>query len=273
MKSSTRDNAEGKVMAWRFPMTIRMIALVTLSIFFVATVVGCGTSSGTNDDAEGGGGIAFLPDENAFTGTVGDEWRPTSDKSVACPWLPQVPPGDWTNTVNCGPASLLMAISSLTGSPASPGKQDIIDLITWMDENVDSYGGVGTNYNGSITTTEMLTSVANNHFSFEARRMVHGTLEDLYDQLVAGRPVIVATYTQGTNNAPSDVMVSGGAGHFMLLVGMSGTHVFLHDPGRSAATNGKNRNYTIESFLKNWQGHAGVVFGPLSPENVGGVSP
>ena len=55
-----------------------------------------------------------------------------------------------------------------------------------MDENISSYDGVGTNYNGSDTNTEMLTLVANDHFGLDAERLNGGKLEDLYDQTLTG---------------------------------------------------------------------------------------
>lgn len=225
------------------------------------------TDADAGTDAEGGGGASFDGDT---VGGEDDGWRPSSETRLTCPWLPQVPPGDWgtadpadPHTLNCGPTSLIMA-SACMNDGGTPGSDDIVSLITWMDDNISSYGGVGVNNNGSATTSDQIVSASEGYFGIDAVSFSATSLSTLNDELASGQPVVVATYTQGSNNYPSDVMVAGGAKHFMLLVGMTQTHVVLNDPGRSASSNGENREYTIDSFYPNWQNNAGVSFGDTS---------
>ena len=221
--------------------------------------------AGQGAPLEGGGGAEFLQFEEQYEyGGRGEDWRPSESILVDCAWLPQVPPGRWPtrdqptpSTANCGPTSLAMAVRCIQGG--SPSEQDTVDIIEWLDVNVPEYQGVGIDNNGSWTNTVMLKEASSEMFSIAADQFWAFSLQEAYAELVAGRPVVVATYTQGSNDDPSDVMGPGDK-HFMLLVGMTSTHVLLHDPGRSAASNGANRDFTIESFQMYWQGYAGVKF-------------
>jgi hypothetical protein len=214
-------------------------------------------------------GVVVLDDEREVGG--GDDgWRPTAAVRLECPWLPQVPPGDWTTTMNCGPASLLMAEACMRGG--APGGGDIIDLINWMDANISTYAGVGSGHSGSATSTTQLVATADSYFGLAAERKTGLRLQDAYAELAAGRPVIVTTLTQSGNDHPSTTMSSRGAPHFMMLVGMTPTTVILHDPGRGASINGEDREFSITSFHATWslQGNAAVTF-PADTRAEGGV--
>ena len=52
-----------------------------------------------------------------------------------------------------------------------------------------------------------------------------------------------------------------GSGHFMLLTGMTPTHVVFNDPAPWDEGIGRERTFTIDSFLEEWRG-AGVTFFP-----------
>jgi hypothetical protein len=245
---------------------------------------GAGADGAAPDDS--GGALDTGPAGDALTGTenagavvlddereVGggdDGWRPTAAVRLECPWLPQVPPGDWTTTMNCGPASLLMAEACMRGG--APGGGDIIDLIDWMDANISTYAGVGAGHSGSATSTTQLVATADGYFGLAAERKTGLRLQDAYAELAAGRPVIVTTLTQSGNDHPSTTMSSRGAPHFMMLVGMTPTTVILHDPGRSASLNAEDREFSITSFHATWslQGNAAVTF-PADTRAEGGV--
>ena len=164
--------------------------------------------------------------------------------------------------MNCGPTAILMASACITGGSLGYDGDEITALISWMDDNIPTYDGVGEDYNGNNTNIDELATTASSYLGIEAEAFSSGSLDALYAQLYAGRPVVVAVPTQGSNNDPSDVMVAG-YGHFMLLVGMTPTHVILNDPGRSASSNADHRDYTIESFLTYWEG-SGVSFGEVT---------
>lgn len=181
-----------------------------------------------------------------------EPWRPETPIQLDCPWLSQERNAD-ESTLNCGPTSLVMAAACINRT--TPNYTDVVDLISWMDENDETYGGTGDDYAGSNTNTVQLTDAANAYFNLGAERFYEtATLNDMYDDLASGVPVLIAVHSQGDN--ATDVMDSGG-GHFMLLVGMTPTHIVVNDPGPYSPELGANHEYTIESFEETWQ-NAGV---------------
>ncbi len=183
-----------------------------------------------------------------------EPWRPETTVQLDCPWLSQERNAD-ESTLNCGPTSLVMAAACINHT--IPTYTDVIDLISWMDENDESYGGVSGDYSGSNTNTVQITDAANAYFDLSAERFYETTtLNGMYDDLADGVPVVIAVHSQGDN--ATDVMASGG-GHFMLLVGMTPTHIIVNDPGPYSSELGANHEYTIESFEETWQ-NAGVRF-------------
>lgn len=185
-----------------------------------------------------------------------EPWRPPTEIVLDCAWLSQQVDGG--STLNCGPTSLVMAAACLDGR--MPDANEIVDVITWMDETIDSYGGVGTDNHGSYTTTEEMAQTAQGYYGLPAQDFTrwHNTAapEDLYEDLASGVPTLIATYVQGEND--TDTLYRGTIGHFMLLVGMTPTHIVVHDPGQRDATLGTFHAYTISSFLDAWQNDAGV---------------
>lgn len=161
-------------------------------------------ADGSEEEALGPG-AEFLPDEGAVGGGPGDSWRPAGTVELSCPWLAQVPPGNWTDTMNCGPVSVEMAAACLEGW--TPTADDTSALLDWMNENIVGFSSDAPDYNGSLTNTEQLANAASGYFDLEASRRTHASLEDLYGELAAGRPVIVASETQTTNDAPGREMV------------------------------------------------------------------
>ncbi len=183
-----------------------------------------------------------------------EAWRPETTVQLDCPWLSQERDAE-ESTLNCGPTSLVMAAACINRT--TPSYENVIDLISWMSENDETYYETGENYSGSYTNTVQLTNAGNEYYKLSAERFYETVmLNDMYDDLASGVPVLIATYNQGEN--ASDVM-DGGGGHFMLLVGMTSTHIIVNDPGPYSADLGESHEYTIDSFEANWQ-NAGVRF-------------
>lgn len=223
--------------------------------------------------AEGGGGAEDLPGTLPLAGGPGDDWRPPRELLVDCAFLPQASPpeyGDWSRTRLCGPTSLAVAVRCL--EHGVPTVADLRGLDAWLAANVDGYDPLPA-LNGDYTSVVDLVEAASGYFGQGATSTNELELSDLFAELEAGRPPIVAVETQCqavagggcSNNAPADVMRRGEA-HFAVLVGLSTTHVVLHDVGRSPP-NGANRRFTLGSFLTVWNRHGrwAVTFGPPAP--------
>jgi len=149
------------------------------------------------------------------------------------PCLPQVPPGDWSRTRNCGVASAAMIRAYYFGT--MPTKEDIMRADEWLNVR---FGVPINGYNGDYTNVFQIRAW------LEAEgvptRIGMGNFEVLQRLLEEGKPVLVAVYSD---------MSPRGAKHAMVLVGMDGSSVYVHDPGK---INGANNRYPVSQFLSVW---------------------
>ena len=192
-----------------------------------------------------------------FSFSCGDDWRPEFAVIVDCDWLSQQPEDGLNPNKNCGPTVLVMAVACI--EKYQPEYDEVNALIDWMGDNVDSYDDIGEN----DTSISQLEEAAKGYYGifadsfYETSSLLDLTsLLDLYGDLQRGFPVLVAVPSQKGN--ATDVMKEGN-GHFMLLIGMTPTHVILHDPGPWDASLGRAHEYTIDSFDALWN-RAGIRF-------------
>ena len=175
------------------------------------------------------------------------------------PWFPQVPPGAWTTTMNCGPTSYLMIDAYYRST--IPTSSSIVAADDWMASNISDWNKNGYNGDAKGTTTAQVAELARAYGTYPyAAKFTGATCDDLRGELSAGRPVILSVDTQTTNNYPSTTMKPSSHGHFVVLVGMDNQYVYILDPGRSAALNGcgdscAGRRYTLDSFNTIWSEH------------------
>lgn len=162
------------------------------------------------------------------------------------PFIPQVPPGDWSNTKNCGQASVLNVVGYLR-------RQCMASFnITWENEwlastyNDDRYRDA----NGWYTNTSKLVNLAKKYWGYRNSVAGNGTLDTIYADLKANRPVVVAVRLNMSTNPQT-------LGHFMVLVGMDSSTVWMNDVGKSQ---GKDRAFPLSQFKASWatQGSAYV---------------
>ena len=143
-----------------------------------------------------------------------------STASYAVSWLPQVPPGDWAHTLNCGPASLAMLEAYYKS--VTPSSTRITELMQQL-ENVDpSYRP--SDGNGTITSSWQLVALAKRISFTEARSVKFSTLADLKDAISSSGPCIVSFRTGRS--------VSG-VKHWVVCTGFESNQLYINDPGRS----------------------------------------
>lgn len=168
-------------------------------------------------------------------------------------FIPQVPPGNWNDTRNCGQTSALMDFCYY--NKTAPTVDGISNIDDWLQ---GKFGHPTRNYNGSYTDISILEILAREYGGFpDSHKYGNWNLQQLRNELSAGYPIIVATHTH--------MDARHGLGHFMLLVGMNDHNVYINDPG---LTHGGNNHYPIDQFARSWaaQSNSCVTIHPLSPE-------
>lgn len=150
------------------------------------------------------------------------------------PFLPQVPPGDWSNTRNCGVASAVMIEAYYFGNTPTP--EDIIEADQWLHNR---FGLPLNGGNGDYTNVFQIRAWLEREGV--PTRIGMGNLEVLRKLLFEGKPVLVAVY--------SNMNPAGGAKHAMVAVGIDNANIYVNDPGK---VNGKNNTYPISQFLAAW---------------------
>lgn len=202
----------------------RALLLLLGSLLFAFLIAGCSTFS-----------LEDKPFLSPSPSQVSGKFVERSSERILLdiPFLPQVPPGDWANTRNCGVASAVMMAAYYYGTTPLP--EDIKEANEWLHAR---FGLPVNNYNGDYTNVFHIRAYLENQGI--PTRIGMGNLEILREFLETGKPVLVAVFSN---------MNPRGAKHAMLLVGLDDFSVYVHDPGK---TNGANNSYSIEQFLAAW---------------------
>jgi len=159
---------------------------------------------------------------------------------LAVPWLPQVPPGDWANTKNCGQTCAVM-LSGYFNKTAVNSSQ-ITAENTWL------YGYTGNsaynNANGYYTSTTQIQALLLQKHGLTSSILTGATVDDILNQAYSGKPCIAHVRISG-----GTLVGSGGVDHWTLVVGFDGYNVITNDPGSSS---GYNRAYSKAAFTASW---------------------
>lgn len=186
--------------------------------------------------------------------------------NLSVPFTPQVPPGDWSNTKNCGQTSSAMVFGYYGFyNYTSPNYDDITSIDTWLASHYNDNRYLDPN--GYYTSTTMLTELAKSYGGFsQSYYGQNWTIDQLKTQIQAGHPVIVAVYTNMNTSSYKHFMVLRGV---RLDSGGNVIQVIVNDPGHSLASGmGENYTYDVATFMNAWskQGKAvTVVLGSSSP--------
>uniref|UniRef100_A0A7V3YI92 Peptidase C39-like domain-containing protein n=1 Tax=Candidatus Caldatribacterium californiense TaxID=1454726 RepID=A0A7V3YI92_9BACT len=173
---------------------------------------------------------------SSFSAQTGGKFIEYSSERILLdvPFLPQVPPGNWSSTRNCGVASAVMIAAYYLGTTPSP--EDIKEADDWLNAR---FGLPINGYNGDYTNVFQIRAY------LESRgvptRIGMGNLEVLRGLLRAGKPVLVAVFAD---------MNLQSSKHAMVAVGMDSFSIYVHDPGKP---NGAYNSYPIGQFLSAWE--------------------
>lgn len=161
-------------------------------------------------------------------------------------FAPQVPPGSWSLTMSCGPASLNLACAYLWGA--------VPDQYTYI-RRINSYLGkqdINNCLPGGTSTSDLERAGRAVNNCTRTYRASGWTLARIRQEIDAGRPVVVAVRAGSLPNRG----YSYTGGHFVLVVGYDGTNMICHDPGTSS---GAFKTYSNTNFASAMATYGGAV--------------
>lgn len=160
-------------------------------------------------------------------------------KILDIPFIPQVLPGDWNNTLNCGQTSYYMADKFLS-EDANLNFEDIKKIDDFLNIK---FSDPIRNYNGYYTNTTKLKSIAEDFGGYEDVFIsrTSNDFESIKNEINNGSLVIPLVRIS---------MKLDKDGHFMLMIGFDEEYVYFNDPGKVF---GKEKKYLIKDFLDVWK--------------------
>jgi uncharacterized protein YvpB len=157
----------------------------------------------------------------------------------------QVPPGDWSNSKNCGQASSSMVLSYYYETV--PAEQSIKDIDTWLN---GKYGDPINNWNGWHTDTTKLETLAREYGDLPNSYKSSGwTIDRVKQEIDAGHPVIVEV--DGIYLPPRTYRV-----HYLVAKGYTSTNIITNDPGTNY---GDGATYSNANFAAAMNAQGGRV--------------
>ena len=155
-------------------------------------------------------------------------------------FIPQVPPGNWEDTANCGPACLVMAAAYARREEPRAAKILKVDRFLGLDEN-----------GRPCTHCDQLVRAGKAVFGLTLKADPW-SLAAVKKEIVAGGPVIVELEAGCLSNRG----YSYGGSHFVAAIGLDRGRIICHDP---MTPNGKAKAYAVGEFEAAMAGDTGLV--------------
>lgn len=197
------------------------------------------------------GGTGLLPPVGPPPVGGDDTWRPSMSVRLDCPWTSQRL-ASCSALHYCAPTSYLMGLACIEHRSLAPSQSaELLAAVDVLSSGaVAGYSAIGRC--GRDMDFNVVRALATRS-GYETLVGTAGRLDAIYEQLQAGRPVMVAVVVQPQNG--SEEMTTAGANHAMLVTGLDAERIYLNDPLPLASTAlglRKNRPFTIPSFLRVW---------------------
>lgn len=173
---------------------------------------------------------------------------------LSVPFLKQVPPGDWTNTKNCGQTCAVM-LGGYFNKTAVNSTQ-ITAQNTWLAKYTGNskYNDPNGWYTSGSNLSAYQALLAQVH-RLNSPIKYGKTIDDILNYGCQGYPVIVGVQISG-----GKLVSKGGLAHWALLVGFDGCNVILNDPGTSY---GNGIRYSTSTFTASWATQ-GMIYIPIN---------
>jgi len=154
------------------------------------------------------------------------------------------PNGNYLQSANCGPASVLMIADKYNGTLPVASDLDLMD--TWLQSQFAPNYSANAPFGSGTNITE-LAALSAQYFNLpNSVPFSNWTLGQLQNELQQGYPIIVYVETWMMTHAQYD-------GHYMVLLGMDSQNVYVNDPGRSG---GGGVSYPLQNFVAAWAMHS-----------------
>ena len=159
---------------------------------------------------------------------------------LGVPWLMQIPPGTWTANYNCGPTCVVMLSGYFNCTPVNSAQ--ITAEKTWL-YNYTGNSAYNTP-NGTGTGLPLLKILLSQKHGLSSRILTGVNVDDILNEAFTGQPCIAGVQIAGGN-----LVTSGGAPHWVIVVGYDGCNIIINDPGTQY---GFNRKYSKATFSASW---------------------
>lgn len=222
----------------RWPCLWLLLALLSVSI------IGCGENSTPpliSDESNVPSSDGQPPLPNQPVHGVAQSY-PNFSFYLNVPWLPQVPPGSWSGTKNCGQACGVMLGGYFNHGAVAPWvitAENTFLANRFNDPRYNNANGWYTNFTGRNALGVLLREFHDLNYTVYYGRAP----DDVVNEMLHGRPVICGVMIKNGR-----LVSSGGIAHWVLGVGWDGC-IFLHDPG---TTQGRFIRYTVGAFDASW---------------------
>lgn len=167
------------------------------------------------------------------------------------PWLPQVPPGTWEGTKNCGQACSVMLAAYYYGG--SCGSQQIRDANRWLAGRLGDSRYLDASGNGwytGFTGSNALGLLIGERYRLQYRVGYGSGVSAIRSELNSGHPVVL-----GVQISNGNLVASGGMSHWVIAVAYDyAGNVYLNDPGTDrGCQRGWMIRYTWAELDRSWQ--------------------
>ena len=178
------------------------------------------------------------------------------------PWVSQKIPGlSWAKNMCCGPAVATMVKGYVDGA-TSLGQANLQATVDWMAGHLTGWSP--NDYNCSGTPDSKLVATLTGYAEVDAQPM---TLDwcTLVSYLDDSHIVIFHASSQGANSGMT--FQNTGVSHWLILTAVDGQYAYVNDPGRTAASQGDHRKFTIDSVRASFEsfGQLAVIVTLPSP--------
>ena len=172
---------------------------------------------------------------------------------LSVPFIVQVPPGDWTNTKNCGQACAVMVGGYFNGSSVNSSAISAQNSYLYSITGDSRYKDANGWYTGG-SKLWVYQSLLSNYHHLKNTVRYGSSANDVVNELTWGHPVICGVMIKGGR-----LVSSGGVSHWTLAIGWD-SNIIFNDPGTSS---GRYIRYSISAFEASWATQ-GKIYIPVS---------